>query len=1015
MKRSWFATAALVGLILGVVSVPVVTAPEPATAATTDVQDTSFTLYNGAALSADSSASDGSVARVANTGLGWNVQYRQGDFRSLVADQAYEVSFRVKVDHATAAPTGAAFSVGAYDGTAGQFLFANRVIAASDTGDGQWAWYRLGIYAPTNSANTIAFYVGSVDNAAQVSTLSVDALAFTPYEPYVVEDDEFVLYNGVQTEAEPTAGDGSAVRLENGSTPSWDVQANIDGAAIDAGTPYTVTAAIRMDRTDYLGSSGDMFTMGVYDATAGVHLIPPHTFQSPRDDENAKYNFVWTVPLPASVSFDPTHVNRVFFAKVDNASQYPAVLIDKVTLTRATVSDAAPQQVSVYPYQISPSSSVGINDGTTVGFTVPGSQVATVRILDGSGALVRTLLDNASVVDAGSVVWDGKDAAGNPVTDGTYTARVSYGATTRDASIRSVQGVALAEAPDLHPEEQYPLGVWYEGAIIPKNVADATTYTATTFADIAAAGATDVIISNFDVTRPAVTGAILDQAALNGLTVVVNPRWWDVIYSDPVNSDEFAMQARVQAIVDQVKSKSAFAGYLLYDEPPHGNDKLRDTIGKLKKLVETADPDHAVMVDLSGVHSADKYYSSLGLQAMTSDPYGALWGRPAGDYTDIGYPGLDYEVLLDFLHLQTKKDITSAAPFWTILQAFEQPGWYRDPSDAEIRSMTYEAIGHGAKGFHYFMYQATNAWNGMIDPDGNHTARYDIIQQMFTELADLQSVIQSMTRVTNVATATGGGGGAGAYASADVTTHVDNATGDTYLVVVNHDVEAASDVSLTIDTSAIGSAITGITDVATGAPITAVASGTDLVITDLPFEPGEGRILKLASSTATDVVGEDADFTVTGSATKGADDTSAGDGSTAIEPVASGGTAWNVQWNWDAQALEPGVSYDLYAKVKVRFAQDVVYDVNDYPTMFSPTSPAFTLGVYDGTAGAPVTAAVTVSGTALENQLWKTVKVGTFTPSQTAEQFAYLSSAGNSADYSTIYLDDFTFVRTPTP
>lgn len=1014
MKHSWFAIIAVTGIVLGVLSVPITVAPATAIAAGSEVQDDAFTLHGGAALVADATASDGSAARVANTGLGWNIQYQRGDFSALVTDQPYQVSFRVKVEHAAASPSGDAFSVGAYDGTAGQHLLPNRTIVASSTEDGEWAEYLVGIYTPTASANTISFYVASADNASQISTVSVDELTFTAYKPYVIEDDDFVLYNGVQRQHEPTAADGSVARLENGSTPSWDVQADVDGDAIDADTAYIVTAAIRMERTDYLGSSGEMFTMGVYDATAGVHMIPPHTFESPRDDENAKYNFVWTVALPTAVELDPTHVNRVFFAKVDNAAEYPAVLVDQVTLSRAATSDALPQQVSAYPYQISAGSSEGINDGTTISFSVPGTQTTTVRILDGSNNVVRTLLTDAAVTEAGSAYWDGKDEAGTPVGVGTFTARVSYGSTTRDVSIRSVQGVTLATAPDLHPEEEFPLGVWYEGAIIPKNVTDATAYTDTTFADIAASGANDVIISNFDVTRPAVTSAILDQAAAHGLTVVVNPRWWDVIYSDPVNSDEFAMQARVQAIVDQLKPKSAFGGYLLYDEPPHGNDKLRDTIGKLKKLVETADPDHAVMVDLSGVHSADKYFSELGLQAMTSDPYGALWGRPAGDYTDLGYPGIDYEVLLDFLHLQTKKDISSSAPFWTILQAFEQPGWYRDPSDAEIRSMTYEAIGHGAKGFHYFMYQATNAWNGMIDPDGNHTARYDIIEQMFTELSGMQDVIQSMTRVTNIATTSGGGGGDGAYASADVTTHVDNETGDVYLVVVNHDVEAASDVTITIDTDAIGAPVGSVTDVASATAVTAVSSGSQLVITDLPFEPGEGRILKIATS-APDLIGEDADFTVTGSASTGAVDTSAGDGSTAIAPVSSGDVARNVQWNWDTQELDPGVSYDVYARVKVRFAHDITYDANDYPTIFRPSSPALTLGIYDGTAGATVTSPVSVAGSALENQLWRTVKVGTFIPSQTADEYIYAASSGSASDYATIHVDRFTFVKTPTP
>lgn len=1015
MKRSLQSMTVALALVAAAITVPV-SASSPSSAAAADdvVQDAGFTLHGGASLISDSGTTDGSAASMANTGLGWNIQYQQADFSDLIADRAYEVVARVKVTHATATPTGTAFSIGAYDGTAGKHLLPDAPIAAGDTADGVWEDYTIGTFVPTASANTIGFYIGAADNAAQISTIAVDEIRFELVAPYVIEDEDFLLSAGTQRAHEPSAADGSVARLENGPTPTEKVEAEIDPARIEAGVAYTVVANVQMERTDYLGSSGDMFRMGIYDVTAAAPVVTPHVFTSPRDDENAKYNFVSARAFPENVTLDPSHTYRVSFTPVNNAAQYPAVRIDSVTLARATPSDALPQEVTAFPHQISPGSSAGVNDGTRISVTVPGTQTATVRILDSNQSVVRTLMNAQAITAAATVQWDGRDGAGNPVTNGVYSASLTYGSTVRAATIRVVDGVPLVAPVDLSLETVFPLGVWYEGALLPKNVTDAAAYADTTFADIAAAGATHVFISNFDVTRPAVTDAVLEAADDNGLKLVINPRQWDLLYSESIGSDEFAMQARVQAVVDQLSPHAAFAGYLIYDEPPHGNDQLRTTLLALKRLFETADQAHPVIIDLSGIHSADKYFDSFDLQAMTSDPYGALWGKPAGDFTDLGYPGLDYEVLLDFLHLQTKKDISSSAPFWTILQAFDQPGWYRDPLDAEVRAMTYEALGRGSTGYVYFMYQATNAWDGMIDPEGNHTPRYALVQQLLGEMRDLQPTMAKLTRVAGIATTTGGGGGSGAYASADVTTHVDNATGDTYLVVVNHDVAASANVTITIDAATLGGSIDAIEDVAAGSAVPFSTSGSAIEITDLAFDAGEGKVLRLTPSVVPGtVIGQDADFVLYNGATKEQADTSASDGSTALTEVTPSGIGWNIQWDWDAAQLASGQSYDLYARVKVLFADDVTYDVNDYPLVSRPTSDAFTVGVYDATAGTPVTPAVTVTGTSLENQLWRTVKVGTFTPSQTNTEFVYVASAGDADDYSTIHVDSFTLVKTP--
>ena len=79
------------------------------------------------------------------------------------------------------------------------------------------------------------------------------------------------------------------------------------------------------------------------------------------------------------------------------------------------------------------------NSGTTIRFTVEGSQHASLKIYNVLGQQVRTLLDEEIEGGVHSEIWNGRNARGEPVGTGVYFCRLSAGdmrATIRLLSLR---------------------------------------------------------------------------------------------------------------------------------------------------------------------------------------------------------------------------------------------------------------------------------------------------------------------------------------------------------------------------------------------------------------------------------------------------------------------------------------------------------------------------------------------------------------------------------------------------
>ncbi len=89
--------------------------------------------------------------------------------------------------------------------------------------------------------------------------------------------------------------------------------------------------------------------------------------------------------------------------------------------TPTAAQDAAPEPVSVDITGISPNP---FNPSTTISFTLPVADRAVLTVYDITGQKVRTLVSEHMSAGTHSVVWDGKDTRGVPVSSGVYLSRL---------------------------------------------------------------------------------------------------------------------------------------------------------------------------------------------------------------------------------------------------------------------------------------------------------------------------------------------------------------------------------------------------------------------------------------------------------------------------------------------------------------------------------------------------------------------------------------------------------------
>lgn len=129
----------------------------------------------------------------------------------------------------------------------------------------------------------------------------------------------------------------------------------------------------------------------------------------------------YTSPLPWS-ALDYVGVIVTNSRRAGGIQAYDLDVLDEPLSTGAPIVAALPDRLLQHAPRPNPTAGVA-----TLRFALPRADRATVRILDVSGRVIRTLVDGALPAGAHEVRWDGRDAAGRPVAAGVYWSRVESG------------------------------------------------------------------------------------------------------------------------------------------------------------------------------------------------------------------------------------------------------------------------------------------------------------------------------------------------------------------------------------------------------------------------------------------------------------------------------------------------------------------------------------------------------------------------------------------------------------
>ncbi len=127
------------------------------------------------------------------------------------------------------------------------------------------------------------------------------------------------------------------------------------------------------------------------------------------------------VMISAAGLADGAHTGHIVFQSDDPTNPEFAVPVS-LQVAGATAAAQTPPPLAILQAAPNP-----FNPRTTVRYSLPAAQPATLRLYDLRGRLVRTLVDEPRPAGVSEATWDGRDQAGRAVAAGAYLARLQAG------------------------------------------------------------------------------------------------------------------------------------------------------------------------------------------------------------------------------------------------------------------------------------------------------------------------------------------------------------------------------------------------------------------------------------------------------------------------------------------------------------------------------------------------------------------------------------------------------------
>ncbi len=156
-------------------------------------------------------------------------------------------------------------------------------------------------------------------------------------------------------------------------------------------------------------------------------------------------------------------------------------------------------------------------------------------------------------------------------------------------------------------------------------------------------------------------------------------------------SDE-EKRKRLISEIAEFRDHPALLCWYISDEP-NGNKIPHEKLEEIYRIVKENDPWHPVSIVFTAPFIASKKYTDA-LDIVMADPY-PIPDLPVNKVGDVSG--------------QLKTEFNGRKPVWIVPQAFGGGEiWSREPTQQEIRSMTWLAIIRGATGIQYFVRQGLN-------------------------------------------------------------------------------------------------------------------------------------------------------------------------------------------------------------------------------------------------------------------------------------------------------------------
>lgn len=215
----------------------------------------------------------------------------------------------------------------------------------------------------------------------------------------------------------------------------------------------------------------------------------------------------------------------------------------------------------------------------------------------------------------------------------------------------------------------------------------------------------------------------------------------------PESLDDPERRAKLDALIDRVRTHPALYSYFLRDEP---NARDFPALGQLVDYLRRRDPAHLAYINLFPTYATNEqlgtkgdvvtaYREHLRLYLETVKPdlisYDHYQFRADGD-------GDQY-----FLNLSLIREfaLQSKLPFLNIVQACSWTPSMRVPNGDELRYLVYTTLAYGAQGLSYYVYCWPNHVGGMAQADGTPTPLYHAAKVLNREFVAIAEQLQPLT------------------------------------------------------------------------------------------------------------------------------------------------------------------------------------------------------------------------------------------------------------------------------